>query len=310
MKSLHIRSAQRNDLPALHALLAECLPHDTFGQELLAEKLFQFAPHPQYESRVLIVEAGGRIVACMQGVRERPGRLGWLGPFAVAASHRRQGTARQLWRTLREDLLASCSTLAVLGVPGNYFAPGIDLRYQPALRFVESLGFVERRRSCNMIVELAAWRETFPEPPAIEREDVRVARGEVASSGGLLAMISSAFSAGWAAEVKAGLQLDPPCVHVAWQGNDPVAFAAHSTQNREWGFFGPMGTLPALRGSGVGRLLLWHCLRDLHEAGHSQCLIPWVGPVEFYRRSAGARVVREFAHHELDRCEADHLPQA
>ena len=87
---------------------------------------------------------------------------------------------------------------------------------------------------------------------------------------------------------------DPPAMHLAVADGRIIAFSGHSSQNREWGFFGPMGTTPAARGKGVGQVLLRRCLNDLRDAGHTTAVIPWVGPIGFYSRYCNCRVDRVF----------------
>jgi GNAT superfamily N-acetyltransferase len=60
---------------------------------------------------------------------------------------------------------------------------------------------------------------------------------------------------------------------------------------RDVGLFGPMGVDQRLRGKGIGRVLARRALASLRDLGFAQALIPAVGPVEFYERACGARVV-------------------
>ncbi len=55
-----------------------------------------------------------------------------------------------------------------------------------------------------------------------------------------------------------------------------------------------MGTIPAAEGQGLGRILLWRCLRDQKAQGHPTAIIPWVGPIDFYTRYASAQITRIF----------------
>jgi predicted N-acetyltransferase YhbS len=64
--------------------------------------------------------------------------------------------------------------------------------------------------------------------------------------------------------------------------------------NREWGWFGPMGTAAAFEGRGIGRVLLRRALGDLRAAGHRTAVIPWAGPVGFYRRHVPCPQARVF----------------
>nr|BFE78818.1 hypothetical protein GCM10020093_014190 [Planobispora longispora] len=79
--------------------------------------------------------------------------------------------------------------------------------------------------------------------------------------------------------------------HYAARGGEILAFAA-------WGarpaWFGPMGTAPAARGLGAGRVLLRRCLAEMRAAGLASAQISWVGPLRFYSRAVGARTERVF----------------
>ncbi len=102
----------------------------------------------------------------------------------------------------------------------------------------------------------------------------------------------------WLDELRRALGNAPPTVYLASRGGEVLAFAAWDANNRGTGWFGPMGTAPAARRQGIGQLLLFHCLEDIRARGQRYATIPWVDPVEFYRRCAGAAVERVFHRYE------------
>ena len=57
------------------------------------------------------------------------------------------------------------------------------------------------------------------------------------------------------------------------------------------GIFGPMGVDRKMRGLHLGVVLARRALHSLKEMGFAHAVIPAVGPVEFYERYCGARVV-------------------
>jgi hypothetical protein len=57
------------------------------------------------------------------------------------------------------------------------------------------------------------------------------------------------------------------------------------------GIFGPMGVDPKLRGMRLGVVLARRALGSLQAMGYAQALIPAAGPIEFYERHCGARVI-------------------
>src|SRR5690606_15045579 len=98
----------------------------------------------------------------------------------------------------------------------------------------------------------------------------------------------------WWGEVSQALANNPPTLFVAVERNRAVGFAAHDANNRGTGWFGPMGTDPDRQGRGLGKRLLDAALADMQNQGYPRAVVPWVGPVEFYVRHAGARPSRQF----------------
>jgi GNAT superfamily N-acetyltransferase len=293
--SLGIRLADESDLPALHGLAAAALPLDTFSPDLLREKLFENPAPDQFRKRVHVAEVDGRMVGWMQGVDRSAHAKGWLGMFAVDEGHRRRGIASALFDRLLADWRASgIEELEVLAIPGNYFHPGIDPRCTPALCFAEAKGF-ERFKDCvNMIAWLDEPLETEADEGRLRGQGLTVRRAGPDDARLLDTFFAGDFGPDWRMEAGLAMRNDPPALHLALQGDRIIAFSGHSSQNREWGFFGPMGTTPAARGTGIGRILLRRCLNDLREAGHRTSIIPWVGPIGFYSRYVPCRVDRVF----------------
>lgn len=289
-----IRAATEADLPQLYALAREALILDRFTIDLLREKLFAGRRAAEFSWSVYLAEQGGRPVGFMQSaVRAAIGRA-WVGLFAVAADFRRRGIASALLNRARDDWPANPELIEVLAIPCNYFAPGLDPRYTAAVGFLEKAGF-ERFRDCvNMRAVLNARRDTTAECEALAAAGIEVRRARRGDDETLERFFSAHFGADWRFEAHLAMQVSPPALHLALVDGEIIAFSAHSTQNREWGFFGPMGTSPAARGRGLGRLLLIHCLNDLYDAGHRTAVIPWVGPIRFYSDAVGAVVERVF----------------
>jgi len=296
-----IRTATPADLSALYELARAALVHDTFSLALLAEKLFAAPRTPEFEWLTFVAEVGRQPVGFLQTVVRRPalgGGVGppkaWVGLFAVDAAHRRRGVARRLLDRAAQTWPADTAEVEVLAIPGNYFTPGLDPRYTAALCFLERCGF-ERFRDCvNLVGQLDHTFDTAAEEARLAADGIVIRRARDDDGPRLDAFFAAHFGADWRFEAHLAHAQSPPALHLALRDDQIVAFAAHSGQNREWGFFGPMGTAPEARGLGLGRVLLWHCLNDLRAAGHRTALIPWVGPISFYHAWAGCRVARVF----------------
>lgn len=298
-KSLTIRSATPADLAALYELARAALVLDHFSAALLEEKLFA-RPRPELMKwETLVAQAGGQTLGFMQSVVRPAAHKAWIGLFATASGVRRSGVATALFQHARSTWPAELRSVEALAIPANYFTPGLDPRYTEALCFLESLGFQRGRDCANLRGELTDRFDVSPDEARLRALGVTVRRATRHDRTGLDEFFAKHFGDDWRFECALAELRDPPAVHVASRAERIIAFSAHSTQNQEWGFFGPMGTAPAARRLGVGRVLLWHCLNDLYDAGHRTCVIPWVGPISFYHRWAGCRVERVFWRYEL-----------
>ncbi len=300
-EAVTIRRGNAEDLPQIHDLLQSSLAFDKFSKGLLEEKLLR-NPHPERaEFNVLVAQAGGQIVGVMQSVHRTAEGKGWLGLFGVRQGSRGRGVAGMLFDAVKELWSsAGIQSAEALAIPGNYFIPGIDPRYTSGLCFLERVGFVRFKDCVNMIVELDHRFETASEIRRLEEMGIEVRRARMDDGALLEGFFASDFGAEWLTESELAMKNDPAGLHIAIRDGKIIAFSAHSSQNREWGFFGPMGTTPAARGTGIGRVLLWLCLNDLREAGHRTSVIPWVGPIGFYSRHANAYVDRVFWRYRME----------
>jgi mycothiol synthase len=292
---LTLVSATPQDTGRLHTLLAPLLIHDRFSAKLLEEKLFE-NPRPDdyvFETRAAL--RGDQLVGMMQTVHRSSTRRGWIGLFGVSSMSQRAGVATTLLGDALDRLRAADVTeVEALALPGNYFMPGLDPRYTAALTFLERNGF-ERGRDCvNLLADLSSPLDTATDEQRLAEAGFEVRRATRKDAKRLDAFFEQDFGSEWRLEAELGLRQKPVGLHLALQDKKIIAFSAHSTQNREWGFFGPMGTTPPARGTGLGRVLLLRCLADLRDAGHRTAVIPWVGPISFYSRCVRCSVDRVF----------------
>lgn len=304
MSSLVIAPLTASDLPAARALLTAALPHDPHVAVVAEEKLFggNGARQP------LALTLGAFQDGALRGVLALAGR--WIKLLAVAPEHRQKGVGRALFAaaSVHRSATQPERRLRYGDHPGNYLGPGLDERDSEGHAFLKALGLREVARVLNLRAPVRDNPLVTPERAAelagrAAASGYRVARATLGEALTLLAMISARFSPVWAYEVERALGVDHPLpegpgVHVAYDAEGaPVAFAAHDGNNRGLGWFGPMGTLPAHRGKGLGEALLLPCLLDVRDRPDGG-VIAWVGPVEFYRRACGALADRQFVIYE------------
>ncbi len=264
-------------------------PHDPINEILLIEKAWEDPGVVFHE----VLETDGEVQGFALGViRKAQGDVvGYLKMLAVAPAERGAGIGSRLLKGAETALQTHGARLVRIGgSPPNYLSPGVDDRYGAGLTFLQKHGYRVSGETENMTVVLDGqdWT-TDGDEAGLLRQGVTVRRA-VAGDHEQLKVLANHFGGTWIDEIERALALDPVGVHLAWRGDQLLGFAAWGGNNTAAGWFGPMGTLPEARGLGIGGVLLKRCLRDLQRQGFKASVIPWVGPVGFYQRHAGANV--------------------
>lgn len=148
-----------------------------------------------------------------------------------------------------------------------------------------------------MIVDLAAASFETPEESTVLAAAGVDLVGREGASPDDVDWIRRTFHGRWHEESEAGWNW------FARAALGPVGFAAYGQRSikfwwlEKWweredvGIFGPMGVDPKMRGLHLGVILARRALGSLKAMGFAQALIPAVGPVGFYEKHCGARVV-------------------
>jgi GNAT superfamily N-acetyltransferase len=284
-----------SELPAAREVLAAGCAHDR-AADVAAEKLFGADPTGPGAAFAARSHAGELVgVAAIGGDR--------LRVLAVRPDARGQGAGSALLAAAVAALRArGARRVRTLDLPGNYLAPGIDERNAETLAWLARRGFAAlERRNENLVIDVQTNPRVTAERAAAAATRCRDLGYEIrrarAGEGELVRAIAEGFGGAWPWEVGLALVQEPCGVHVALDPRSPAspyaAFAAHDGNNHGIGWFGPAGTWPEHRGKGLGDALLLACLVDV-AARQSTCEVAWIGPREFYRRSAGIASERRF----------------
>jgi GNAT superfamily N-acetyltransferase len=288
---VRIGGLTRADLEAAELVLADSCAFDR-ATEVADEKLFGNAPAGP--PRAFGAWDRDELV----GVAAVSAR--WLRMLAVVPRARGKGAGAALLAACEDAVRASGETrLRTLDQPGNYLAPGVDLRNTYTIGWLERRGWSRSGAPrTNVLIDVH-------ENPRVSRERVDELRSKGASRGyeirrarpdetSLVDAVAAEFGGAWPFELTHALAYDPPAVHVALKDGAYCAFAAHDGNNRGLGWFGPTGTWPEHRGQGLGEVLLLACLVDV-SAEHARCEVAWIGPRPFYEKVAGIVEERHFA---------------
>ncbi|HCC31321.1 MAG TPA: hypothetical protein DEQ03_14920 [Marinilabiliales bacterium] len=292
---LNIRNYQDIDFSGVQMLMNRSNEFDSFSWPLLREKLYG---DPDWNpSRTWIAELDDQIVGFMLGVTRniRGTNYGYIKLMGVEPSVRRKKIATQLFSTLESQFIQEgMNIFRIYDVPLNYYMPGIDPRYTPAICFAQKMGFTHFGDSVNMQVDLndRDW-EVSPQLEQLKKEDISIYRATVEDKPELFGFISTEWAL-WQNELEMAYRSKPVSIHIARYKGKIKAFSAYDGNNQGTGWFGPMGTHPDLRGKGIGTLLLYLCLNDIIKQGLKTATIPWVAPISFYSHYANAKIDRVF----------------
>ncbi len=314
-----IRELAEEDLPAVVRLCGEALdlPEDASEATAIVGRLRSVPPG--HRTVALVADSGGELAGVvLASLRRDDPTAGHIDLVAVHPRRRRRGIGRALL-VEAEAALAAAGAREVQ-ISGNlpYAWPGIDVRYTPAICAALGLGYQQHRTAWNMTVDLSTPEatkllETSTAERALAGRGVLVRRATAGDLPALTRLIESSFGNGWIWEAGQSIGRDGAGCHIAVRAQveaeteteaassagaeggpaeEVLGFAAWGALRPTW--FGPMGTAPGARGSGIGEVLLRRCLADQRAAGHARVQIGWAGPVAFYSRAVGAYIERVF----------------
>ena len=282
-------------------------------------------PHFDPAGASLACDADGRLVGCAVAkvAREplgtdglRPDR-GWLSVVAVHPAHRRRGIGTALVRAAELFLRARARPTAVLGGDPAHFFPGVP-DGSGAAEFFQAAGYTLRGDAYDLRRSLDGYRT--PEAVAAARAanpDVDVRPLQAGEDGVLLRFLDAAFPGRWRYTVARFLQRGGPPGDVmgVLRGGEVCGFAMLFHPRSRWigpsiawaasanggrpaeGGLGPMGLAPAVRGRGLGHVLLDRAMVHLASLGVREMVIDWTVLLDFYG-ALGFVPFRRYRHGE------------
>lgn len=303
---VRIRPYEGQDESALLRLWNRTLTHDPINEAVFRTRVLLDL---NFNSQgLLVAEIDGRLVGFILSIaRQVPLHLqglekdrAWITAFGVDPEYRRRKIASQLFQAA----LARLSPRQVLISPytPNYFIPGVDVQaYPEAVAFLQAAGWETISRPISMCADLTGFQIPAGlvehEERLKEKHQITIQPVRASDLPDLMPFIAAHFGWDWVRFAQEyllelfGSGSDEICFLVARQGQRIVGYCQ---QRRER--FGPFGVDPALRGLGIGRLLLFRCLMDMLAKGFHCAWFLWTGADAARLYSlAGFQPVRQFA---------------
>jgi len=208
--------------------------------------------------------------------------------IAVDEPYRHRGIGRALLAALEAAAReAGATAMWSGGGQPRFWWPGIDDSDQTLVSIFTRSGYEFDDFAPNMNVDL-----TSADLASRPVSNITIHRLEPDEFDAFFSWMDHEWDDPWGAESRGAIVRTPIACHVALLDGEFIGFAAYDTNRRGW--FGPMGTSPRSRGTGVGAELLRRCLRDYVDQGLTSCEIGWIGPAAFYEKTVGAVPGRRF----------------
>ncbi|HEX7057054.1 MAG TPA: GNAT family N-acetyltransferase [Bacilli bacterium] len=223
----------------------------------------------------------------------------------VAKEYRRRGIASRLFADAEHFLQQNGrKSVYFSSYAPNYILPGIDEQaYPEGFAFLQSKGFQIQYSPVAMDFSLVGF--TIPDDVK-ELKQKRIAEGftfgfvEDKDLYEVIRFATHVFNADWGRAIREGILQGLPMsqVMVAREKSGAVVgfcmFGAYEGIRER---FGPFGVDPKLRGTGLGKILLYDCLAAMKAVGVHGSWFLWTGeesPAGYLYKRVGYHVSRRF----------------
>jgi GNAT superfamily N-acetyltransferase len=141
----------------------------------------------------------------------------------------------------------------------------------------------------DMLVRLYNLPESWPAISNLASPEIKIRKPLGSEKSLVLQWVRENFGEVWASEMDITFSRSPASCYIAQHDRKIVGFAGYDAV--ALGYFGPTGVAEAFRGQGIGKALLQACLLEMKLKGYGYAIIGWVGPQQFYEKSAAATVI-------------------
>lgn len=140
----------------------------------------------------------------------------------------------------------------------------------------------------DMLVKLYELPSLDPTMQVMEERNITIRLGIPPEKHVVLDWIREHFSEAWVSEADVAFAHKPSTIYLAIEQDTQRLVGFGCFESTCKGFFGPTGVHPDFRGRDIGKALLLACLHGLSNLGYAYGVIGGAGPVDFYKKSAGA----------------------
>lgn len=143
----------------------------------------------------------------------------------------------------------------------------------------------------DMLVKLYDLKALEKPLEALKDKEVVIRRAIPPEKNYILKWIRANFSEAWVSEADIAMAASPAKIFIAIKDEELLGFACYDTTAKD--FFGPTGVGENARKKGIGTALLLKSLKALKEDGYAYAIIGGAGPVEYYKKTCGAKIIED-----------------
>ena len=294
-------------LDAIVAGWNTCLVHDAltrkrFVDEVLLDENFDPA-------LALMALVGGELAGFCLAIRRKYPYLtrgleetrGWISVFFVLPQYRRKGVGTALLQRA-ETLLLQRGTkeITLCAYSPNYFTPGVDVTYPGGTAFFDAQGYTRGTEAVSMQRDLFTYTipaQTQQKMAEFEKQGITFTPFTMAHMEDLLAFTAREFDAGWVRNIllalRTGKAQDTILLALGADGK-VIGYCMRKIDGND-ARFGPIGVAEALRGAGLGGVLIDLQMMEMKKRGIYSFYFLWThgDAIRFYERH-GLNIYRTY----------------
>lgn len=287
------------------------IPHDQVDEARFEGVILDDLNHEKGAS--LIATSDGKIVGFISTVareglqgadnRGRPyeNDRGYVKGIFVLDEFRRQGIGTNLLDEATKYIRSKGKkSIWVLTYTGRYFFPGVDLRYEAALRFFQSKGYQRDHVIDDVDLDLKNFQISDYQKDARRRMaeiGVHIEEYDPLMLDEMRKFVEKINMIGWFPKSWEKGYKKKGNKFVALKGEEIVGWASYWPGTGTAGF-GPIAVLEAMRGNGIGSCLLLESVLRMKDAGADRVIASWAN-TPFYLPN-GWKICRQYVVFEKD----------
>ena len=289
----------------IHHFLNRCLDQDAVDKELFSH-ITKEDPNFNPELTFIALE-NDNLIGVLIGVErtkepkeaiEQHQRTAWIKVLAVdpLAQNRDEALDKLLSEFIEVMKTRGKEEVRYADFASWYLFPGLDLSYEYYLIKLLKRGFTKVGECVDYEVDLLHFRiprRVHEVMKSCQAKNILFRRGVRGEENAVSKWVFERFGPFWKIEtLMAYTRRERPTIWLALRGDEVLGFSCYSALHIDW--FGPIGVDVKARRLGIGTVLLFKSLEDMHLMGRRIIRIPWTSHLFFYSQVPNVVRIRHY----------------